>query len=358
MVATLSEYCKDKGMDFMLERPSDVRLVLENHACNWDLELAKEHVEKLDGWNADVAPGDILLDDVAPELEQNKVYWAGTDVHGHPTLWFLLRNHRPNPDGPDRDVRAVIFMLHQGLQRMRLPVEKFNLVFDLSNAARANQDLTFFKRVISAVGSAWPGRSFKIFILSPGFFTRMIWNVVKPFLPARTLERIKFVKNPDPALQHWFAPDQLLARYGGSVTNVYDYTTAAATDFPIGLDLSPPPASPKLAARAPALAVSPSNASTCLSDWTDDSCEPQSEYDEPSSYSPSPPAEHRHSPTAHDLAVSRRLERLAHATDNSSRALDEAETELAAVRKRLADFERTLDERESRAADGGCCSLM
>ena len=232
-------YCRVRGYEFLLDSRSDLRLVMENKSVVWEEEAGEAYVERLAAWEAEARPSGLSLDDVGDELGQNKMFWAGTDVHGHPTLWFQVRNHRSHPDGPDVPVQAVLYMIHHGIGRMRGPVEKFNLVFDLAGASRSSYDLSFFKKCVSAVGGAWPGRTFKIFILSPGFTMRMVWSVVRPFLPSRTLDRIKVLKNPVEDLRFWFDPHMLLEEYGGTSDAQYDYAAArrSGDPNPIALDL-------------------------------------------------------------------------------------------------------------------------
>lgn len=371
MLERMEMYCRVRGYEFLLGSRSDLRLVMENKSVVWEEEAGEAYVERLAAWEAEVRPSGLSLDDVGDELGQNKMFWAGTDVHGHPTLWFQVRNHRSHPDGPDVPVQAVLYMIHHGIARMRGAVEKFNLVFDLAGASRSSYDLSFFKKCVSAVGGAWPGRTFKIFILSPGFTMRMVWSVVRPFLPSRTLDRIKVLKNPVEDLRFWFDPHMLLEEYGGNSDAQYDYATArkSGNANPIALDLHD---DAPLGVKSVRIVHDDSEEYSSYDtsyDGTDDETDDETDDNGGFELRVAPPSYEtqrartisassmsmarldgiaRGDPIAHEMLV------LSDSLKVVSAGLEQAELDLNLARKRLDAVERNVDRREN---SGCCCTI-
>ena len=64
----------------------------------------------------------------------------------------------------------------------------------------------------------------KTFIYRPHWFFKGIWSVVKMFIPAKTLEKVKFVdKGKEREFAQELDADYLEEKFGGNLPDVIDY---------------------------------------------------------------------------------------------------------------------------------------
>jgi uncharacterized protein (DUF39 family) len=75
---------------------------------------------------------------------------------------------------------------------MRGNVDSYFEILDCYQFGRKNFNLEIFMGLLKETFNYYPERAYKTYILNVNFLVKSIYQIVKPFLPARTIEKVFF----------------------------------------------------------------------------------------------------------------------------------------------------------------------
>ena len=114
-------------------------------------------------------------------------------------------------------LRYIIARLEDCVKnKMTYNCEKYIIIEDSKDVAWENISIAMVKNIISFLEKNYPERIFRLYIVNNGPLSLFIWNIVKPFIPKGTVDKVKiwvyFVEYSQPPTNlspHWPPADLL-----------------------------------------------------------------------------------------------------------------------------------------------------
>lgn len=180
-------------------------------------------------WREENKPFETTFDQVRKEYYSGKIQLLGRDRNGNICLVFKARRHHPKETNNEESVKMIFYFLEK-LEERSINEGRFQIVFinDREGVGMSNVDYSFMgmaKDLISKFQNYYPEKVLRIFVLHPNFLFKTLFAVIKPFLNARTSEKIKIVNKLN-ELDQYFDKDNLTIEAGGNVPDPFiDYST-------------------------------------------------------------------------------------------------------------------------------------
>lgn len=174
--------------------------------------------------------------DILPDLSSGAMYWHGRDHKCRPCLVIQISRMGQLIKDKERCVRLVIFVLEYAIRFAMVPgrVENWVVLVDLENASSVVTLYQLPAMCLTAKAIA--------LTLESVYCCRMVWvkllnmphilsKVVQSVIPAEKKKKVSVVEDHSELL-HFFEPNQLEARYGGTAPNLAPGETYPFHFFP------------------------------------------------------------------------------------------------------------------------------
>ncbi|KAI0366133.1 CRAL/TRIO domain-containing protein [Pilatotrama ljubarskyi] len=182
-------------------------------AVKWaSAQAAVKRLEETLKWRREFGLYDLITASyVEPEALTGKMMIWGYDTENRPAIY--LRPSRQNTDESIRQVHYVVWALERLTELMGPGVETLALMVDFADRAK-NPSLGQSRTVLNILQTHYPERLGRALVVNVPFLVNAFFKLITPFIDPLTRPKLRF--NPDCLKEGLFAPDQLIAEWGGS----------------------------------------------------------------------------------------------------------------------------------------------
>jgi len=185
-------------------------------ADDYDVKAALERLKFYIEASAQFKFGGVAEDSFQYRYDQNGPMWpCGFDKHGNYTVVMRPCTHLPKNTN-DSDLAVLKILNTMRLCGDCLPPghERLSVIYDASNInPRKNWDLRFVKGLAKYLGTCFPERIGRIFVVNNGVVIQSLWKVVKTFLDPVTASKIVFCGTKLEVLNELFEKDHPFIMY-------------------------------------------------------------------------------------------------------------------------------------------------
>ncbi|KAF4522258.1 hypothetical protein B566_EDAN011954 [Ephemera danica] len=170
-------------------------------------------------WRKRFGTNDITESNVEPLFkEEGGLFAHNRDKDGRSLLIFRCRMHTKGQHDLHELKRFVVYWFER-LERQDKG-EPISLFFDMSDCGISNMDMEFTKYLIGLFKHYYPYYLNYIIVYDMAWVLNAAFKIIKSWLPARAVEKIKFVSKN--TIQEYVPLDQALVSWGG--TDEYEYS--------------------------------------------------------------------------------------------------------------------------------------
>lgn len=130
-------------------------------------------------------------------VDMNIFFCYKRDNWNRPIQYTLVRNFVPAQIEDDRLKQFLFYQNYIIRSNFEEHIDSYLAIVDVSGMGKKNFSLTQFKKVLPDVGNYNPELAPVTFLVKPGFVMNMIYSMMKPFLHANTLAKLRFVKEKE-----------------------------------------------------------------------------------------------------------------------------------------------------------------
>ncbi|KAL3880965.1 hypothetical protein ACJMK2_033166 [Sinanodonta woodiana] len=186
-------------------------------------ETVDEAVDRLHEslkWRMEYGINDLTEDNFDLQVwEKGAVFFHNHDKDGHKILFLKVKEHRKDPQ--TQPIIKRFFAFHLETFYRHNPEEQLVIFFDMTDTGLANLDMELIKFVITSFKIYYPVILDKMLIYEMPWVFNAAWTIIKTWLSAEAVKRIKFVKKAD--IQEYINKDQLMEHMGGTDKFQYKY---------------------------------------------------------------------------------------------------------------------------------------
>lgn len=215
MRAKLHEEFRDADKEAKFGKVGDLLRFLK--ARDFDIEKAwtmySEHLK----WREEFKPEEITYESIAAEAKLKKLRIHPPDKDGNITLVLCAGNHVPGEFPLDHTMRYTVYMAERAIAMMPPGQEKLNFIYDRTGFTRKNFDKSLLSSLGHLFEANYPERVAHIYVYQTDWLFSLLYIVVKPFLPAATVKKIKLLDTGDlkAEMLKLYEEDMLWHRFGG-----------------------------------------------------------------------------------------------------------------------------------------------
>lgn len=151
-------------------------------------------------------------------LDKMAIFTAGHDRGFRPIIYINISQIKNSE--VDDFKQCVSFFSLAIKKRMLRPyhIENWVLMIDLNDRSMLNLPIKALRGLIETTSVTFAGTLHRLNFLNPSFTFYGVWKIISNFLHEATLEKIHVIKHGKTSeLLKQIAPDQLLAKYGGTL---------------------------------------------------------------------------------------------------------------------------------------------
>ncbi|KAF9167574.1 hypothetical protein DFQ26_004089 [Actinomortierella ambigua] len=184
--------------DAITPRPDQKRWA--NDACllrylrgrKWNVEEAKQAIENSIRWRDEFGPDRPDRKALWLETTPGKIYVSGFDGESRPLVY--MRPRLENTQASDTQIKHVVFHLETALALMPEGVEALTIVIDFHGSSmRTSPGAAVAKQIIDVLGSQFPERLGKAYIIHAPWFFFPFYKLISPWIDPVTKAKIHFV---------------------------------------------------------------------------------------------------------------------------------------------------------------------
>mmetsp|Transcript_7809 Transcript_7809/g.17309 ORF Transcript_7809/g.17309 Transcript_7809/m.17309 type:complete len:417 (+) Transcript_7809:64-1314(+) len=195
------------------KRPVLANTFADNHG---NFEDTVANLQKLRTWRQKMLP----VEQRSIEqriLNHRKLYIMGKDLWGHPVILFMGNRHQRGDT--ECNIRLFVHFMEEAIQSMEEGIFKVTLLLCLDEGSQP--DLDFISGLRTMVQTYYPGRIWRVIVFPTGVMSGWLWSIASVALDAHSRRMIKLMPAEGglktEGLLEYFAPDQLLVEYGGTL---------------------------------------------------------------------------------------------------------------------------------------------
>jgi len=195
----------------------DERLVQALMARKFEVDRAVLLLKNQLEWKQAHASDLILDEKIMKELRTCKVLAPpnSRDKTGAQIIYFCPRFHQPHESTPYDVFRMVYYLIDHLVEDITTQRSGFMIIVDLRGAAWRNFESKLPQVFVKNMQNRFPGRLHLILILHPPKIFRVMYSMVKPFVPDKYLAKIQVVELVN--LPEYINHNNLLQDYGGTL---------------------------------------------------------------------------------------------------------------------------------------------
>mmetsp|Transcript_2129 Transcript_2129/g.5395 ORF Transcript_2129/g.5395 Transcript_2129/m.5395 type:complete len:435 (+) Transcript_2129:120-1424(+) len=209
---------KSRGQVFLPYMTAQANRFLAHSLGN--IAKSLETMQSVQEWRMDFFKIPLASTTMIEDLKHGIVYWCGRDAELRPTLVFRA-NRIPDEwkrnSSWDKVIGIFIFCLEFCLRYMLVPgkVETWNIIIDLAGMGLRQIPVSALQAIQKKVGSAYPGRINKFYIVRMSKFLTPLVSVGKSMMSERQVQKLAFMKDVS-GFADEFALSQLEKEFGGT----------------------------------------------------------------------------------------------------------------------------------------------
>ena len=170
-------------------------------------------------WRITYRAESIMKSEMLPHIQTGKAFYFSADKLNRPCLVVRARHHWPGQFSIEDTMRYSIYLVEKGVKKAdKLGSKQICVIYDRGEMTSANRDsglISLFRTLVSMLQDFYAERLGALYILHVNWFFWAIFQVIRPFLSAKTREKIHVLKNLNELLHH-FNQFDLMRDYGGS----------------------------------------------------------------------------------------------------------------------------------------------
>jgi len=195
----------------------DEKLVQALMARKFEVDRAVSLVTNQLEWKQAHA-NDLVLDErIVKELRTCKVLAPpnSRDRLGAQIVYFSPRYHQPHESTPYDVFRMVYYLIDHLVEDITTQRFGFTIIVDLRGAGWRNFESKLPQVFVKNMQNRFPGRLHTILILNPPKLFKVMYSMVKPFVPDKYLCKISVVDSQQ--VLQFVEPNNLLQEHGGTM---------------------------------------------------------------------------------------------------------------------------------------------
>ncbi|KAI1321453.1 hypothetical protein EDD11_005144 [Mortierella claussenii] len=158
----------------------------------WNLTETKQAVQDSMVWREEYKPDVPDKDSLWIETEPGKLYVSGFDMESRPLLYMKPRLE--NTAASVNQIRHVVFHLETAIALMPEGVQNLCIVIDFAGSSMTkNPGVAIAREIIHVLGSHYPERLGKAYIIHAPWFFFPFYKLISPFIDPVTKDKINFV---------------------------------------------------------------------------------------------------------------------------------------------------------------------
>lgn len=175
------KYCTDSCLRRYLE------------ARGWDVRKSRKMLEDTLRWRSTYRPEQIRWHEVAMEGETGKAYGASFHDHEGRTV-LILRPGKQNTSSHDNQLRHLVYLMENAVLNTPEGQDQMVWLIDFTGWSLSKAvPVKTAKETISILQNHYPERLYAAFLYNPPRIFEAFWKIVKHFLDAKTIQKVKFV---------------------------------------------------------------------------------------------------------------------------------------------------------------------
>ncbi|XP_025085499.1 motile sperm domain-containing protein 2-like isoform X2 [Pomacea canaliculata] len=144
--------------------------------------------------------------------DRKAVFVHNHDRTGHKILFIRIKEHKRDASLLPSAKRFYLFWLERAFQEA--PLERIVSIFDMTECGVSNLDMELTRFVLNCYKFYYPTILEKLLIYEMPWVFNAAWRIIKTWLSAEAISKIKFVTKLD--IQDYIAADQLPEHMGGT----------------------------------------------------------------------------------------------------------------------------------------------
>jgi len=175
-------------------------------------------------------------------LNSGAIYIHGRDHRYRPIIVINASKFDMKKYSIDDFCALLCFNLEFAVQKLTIPgqIENWIIITDLCSQPLKNLPFSELRRIIKVLQDNFRCRMIVNYVVNSPSTLAFAWKIVKTFIEAHTVRKIKICKNSDPLeLKKHVAPNQLEEKYGGKVPNTAVFWPPTLPDGPFTIPEEP-----------------------------------------------------------------------------------------------------------------------
>jgi len=168
-------------------------------------------------WRDSYKPSEIDPESIKDEIISRKLRLLPTDNEGSVTIAFCAGKHFPGVRPLEDTIKYLVWTAEKAVKLLPPGKEKFNIIYDRRGFTRKNFDRTLISSLAHLLEANYPERVHLILIYRSDWLFNLLYAIVKPFLPAATVKKIRMLDTSklNEEMLKYYEEDNLWHRYGG-----------------------------------------------------------------------------------------------------------------------------------------------
>lgn len=215
----------------MPEKPSvaayccDASISRYLRARNWNVKKATKMLKDSLKWRLTYKPDEIQWDEVAHEAETGKIYRSDyVDKQGRTVL--VMTPSRENSKSVKSKIRYLVYCMENAIMNLSEEQEQMVWLIDFHGFNLSNVSLKVTQETAHVLQSHYPERLGVAILYNPPKFFEPFWKLAKPFLEAKTANKVKFAYSDDAnsmrVMEEVFELEKLESSFGGKVESKFE----------------------------------------------------------------------------------------------------------------------------------------
>ncbi|KAL8561547.1 hypothetical protein ACOMHN_024783 [Nucella lapillus] len=143
--------------------------------------------------------------------DKHAVYFHGRTKTGHKIVYVRVKEHKKDAALLPMVKKFYIFWLELSFRAN--PLERVVTLFDMTDAGLSNLDMDFIRFILTCFKLYYPTLLEKMLIYEMPWIFNAAWKVIKTWLSAEAIAKIKFATRSD--VHTYIDPEQLFQHMGG-----------------------------------------------------------------------------------------------------------------------------------------------
>ncbi|ESQ34578.1 hypothetical protein EUTSA_v10008258mg [Eutrema salsugineum] len=169
-------------------------------------------------WRIQYKPDEIRWEEIAREAETGKIYRVNcTDKYGRPVL--VMRPSCQNTKSTKGQIRFLVYCMENAILNLPDNQEQMVWLIDFQGFNMSHISVKVSRETAHVLQEHYPERLGLAILYNPPKIFEPFWKMVKPFLEAKTCNKVRFVYSDDnlskKILEDLFDMEQLEVAFGG-----------------------------------------------------------------------------------------------------------------------------------------------